>query len=501
MKILFCQHNLTIEKKKKSYRNNIRPTISLPLGILSMVAYLQAKEWPGEIEIYDPRLSASIKELPNGDILFGDSDDVIEKKFKDSNPDIIAISNMFSWQIANAFQMAKTAKKTCPKSIVVIGGPHASSFPEKTLNEDCIDYVVMGEGEERIYELLTVLGKNEEVSIQGILGKIEDEQLLKKNKKAPIGFISDLDELPLPAYDMVDVNRYMELQRKGFSPRPYEEGKRAFTMLTSRGCPHQCVFCSIQATMGYKWRYHSPEYVQKHIDLIVKEYGCDYIHFEDDNFTHDPERFDAIIESLSKRKDKVKWGTPNGVRGDTWTFERVKKTKESGCQFLVVAIESAVQEVIDKVVKKRLDLKKVNYLMKYCHELNLSLHAFYVIGLPGETKDDIMNTLTYALNSYKKYNVLPAVNLAKALPGTELYENVINNQLYRDKLEFKPNEITTEEFDPKWIDENFAWFRRELYKIRIKKSLTSPKEFINSIKIAVDKFREKRVSFINPNFK
>ena len=86
------------------------------------------------------------------------------------------------------------------------------------------------------------------------------------------------------------------------------------------------------------------------------------------------------------------------------------------------------------------------------------------------------------------------------MPGTELYENVLNNQLYRDKLEFKPNEITTEEFDPKWIDENFTRFQRELYKIRIKKSLTSPKEFINSIKIANYKLKEKRVSFINRNF-
>jgi len=214
MKILFCQHNLAIESKKKAVH---RPTISLPLGILSMVSYLKMKKWPGKIEIYDPRLSGTIHKFQNGDIVFGDLDDVIEKNIKDSNPDVVAISNMFSWQIANAFQMAKTVKKVCPNSIVIIGGPHASSFPEETLNEDCIDYVVMGEGEERIYQILMSLEKNEEVSIQGVLGKIEDKQLLRNNKKAPIGFITTLDDLPFPAYDMVDVNRYLELQRKGFS--------------------------------------------------------------------------------------------------------------------------------------------------------------------------------------------------------------------------------------------------------------------------------------------
>ena len=488
MKILFCQHNLAIESKNKAVH---RPTISLPLGILSMVSYLKMKKWPGKIEIYDARLSGTIHKFQNGDIVFGDLDDVIEKNIKDSNPDVVAISNMFSWQIDNAFQMAKTVKKVCPNSIVIIGGPHASSFPEETLNEDCIDYVVMGEGEERIYQILMSLEKNEEVSIQGVLGKIEDKQLLRNNKKAPIGFITTLDELPFPAYDMVDVNRYLELQRKGFSPRPLELGKRAFTLLTSRGCPHQCVFCSIQATMGYKWRHHSAEYVQKHIDLIVRDYGCDFIHFEDDNFTHNPERYDEVIESLLKRKEKIKWDTPNGIRGDTWTLERIRKTKESGCQMLTVAIESAVQKVIDKVVKKKLDLKKVIDLMEYCRDANLRLNAFYVIGLPGEKKDDIMQTLTYALNSYKKFNVLPNVNLAKALPGTELYENVVTNQLFKNNLEFKPNEIVTEDFDPKWIAEKYAWFRKELYKIRVIKSLKSPKVLINSIEIAIDKIRDK----------
>ena len=144
--------------------------------------------------------------------------------------------------------------------------------------------------------------------------------------------------------------------------------------------------------------------------MIVEKYGCDFIHFEDDNFTHDPERYDEIINTLLKRKKKIRWDTPNGIRGDTWTLERVKKTKESGCQYLTVAIESGVQNVIDKVVKKRLDLKQVSKLMHYCHQVDLRLNAFYVIGLPGETKEDILKTLDYALTSYKKYNVTPCIN-------------------------------------------------------------------------------------------
>ena len=494
MKILFCLHNLTIVSENKHVH---RPTISLPLGVLSIAAFIREKSWPGEIEIYDARLSGKITNFANGDMVFGDLDEEIEKRIKESNPDIIGISNMFSWQISNAFQMAKIAKNVCPNATVVIGGPHASSFPEETLGQPGIDYVVMGEGEERWYDFLLAFENKKEVAIQGVLGKIEDKKLLKPNKKVPIDFIKNLDDLPLPAYDMVDVDRYMKLQSHGFSPRPYEWGKRSFSLLTSRGCPHQCVFCSIQATMGYKWRHHSPENVQKHIDLIVEKYGCDFLHFEDDNFTHNPERYDEIINTLIKRKKKIRWDTPNGIRGDTWTLDRVKKTKESGCQYLTVAIESGVQNVIDKVVKKKLDLKEVTKLMEYCYKVDLRLNAFYIIGLPGESKDDILKTLDYAIKSYKKYNVTPCVFLAKALPGTELYENTITNHLYEGKLEFKPNEIITKEFDPQWIAQQYKNFQRKLKIIKIINYLCSPNIYM--IRVVYEKLRILWALYINSN--
>ena len=97
-----------------------------------MAAFLRENSWPGKIEIYDARLSGNITKFSNGDIVFGDLDEVIGQRIIDSAPDIIAISNMFSWQISNAFRMAKIAKKSCPNAIVVIGGPHASSFPEES---------------------------------------------------------------------------------------------------------------------------------------------------------------------------------------------------------------------------------------------------------------------------------------------------------------------------------------------------------------------------------
>ena len=349
----------------------------------------------------------------------------------------------------------------------------------------------MGEGEERMFEFLNCLEQGRKVAISGVLGKEDDLKLLRPNKKNPIGFIKDLDNLPIPAYDLVDVNRYLYLQNSGFSPRPYEFGKRAFSILTSRGCPHQCVFCSIQATMGYKWRHNSPEYVKKHIKYISEKYNCDFIHFEDDNFTYDPQRYDMILDDLLKMDKKIPWNTPNGIRGDSWTYERVIKTKQSGCQYLTVAIESSVQGVLDNIVKKKLNIDEVKKLIKFCQKAKLRLTAFYVIGLPGETKDNIMDTITFALDQWDRYGVLPCINIVKALPGTELYDQVIANKYYNRELKFKPNEIVTKDFDPIWIEEKYTWAMRQIKLIRYKRVLRNPFEVFYLVKVLKEKLIHK----------
>ena len=246
-------------------------------------------------------------------------------------------------------------------------------------------------------------------------------ELLRGNKRAPIMYVDPIDALPFPAYDLVDLGRYHELASKGFSPRFREWGDRPITMLTSRGCPHRCTFCSIQSTMGYEFRYHSPAYVKRHIDFLVQNHGVDFIHFEDDNFTHIPARYDEIIDHLITLDPKVKWDTPNGVRGDTWTLERIRRAKASGCQFLTVAIESSVPDVLDKIVRKRLDLDRAREMIRDCDRAGLRLHAFYIIGFPGETLDDMQRTVDFALDNYRRYGTTPFQQPLILIPGTDVH--------------------------------------------------------------------------------
>ncbi|MEO0972848.1 MAG: radical SAM protein, partial [Pseudomonadota bacterium] len=459
-----------------------RAAVGPPLGILSIAAYVRESPWQGSISIYDARMRAEFFQA-DGRLLFGDNDAQIQRRLQEEAPDVIGISNMFSAQIERAYHFADLAREACPSATIVIGGPHVSVFPLEAIERPSIDYVVMGEGEQRMAQLLQSLQAGEAAAIEGVVAKAEDLTLLRANPRAPITFIHPLDELPLPAYDLVDMPAYFRLGAKGFSPRFREWGKRPISMLTSRGCPHRCVFCSIQTTMGYRFRYHSNEYIRRHITHLREEYGVDFIHFEDDNFVHLPERYDEIIDFMLTLDPKIKWDTPNGIRGDAWTRTRVRRAKQSGCQVLIVAIESAVQRVVDDVVKKRLDLARVDELMQYCHDEKLRLHAFYIIGFPGETREEIEQTIAYALDRYRRYGVQPVLQPLIPIPGTDVYDDIMARQLHEGEVRTEYNQVATDDFDPEWVHGVYRHYLRQRLGIFFLRSLTSLSEFAYTAKL------------------
>lgn len=474
-KLLLCIPNQLIHFEGV----NARPQVNLPLSILSIAAFLRDKGWPGAVEIYDARLSGKrlTQQGPNGPIaIFGDDDATMATRIAAAAPDVVGISNMFSAQFPQALRLAELVKKVRPETVVVIGGPHASTFPEETLAHPAIDYVVVGEGEERMLALMRCLERQEIPAIPGVLGRPEDSRLLRNHPTVKVDFIASIDDLPLPAYDMVDVERYFALQASGFSPRTREWGRRAVTIITSRGCPHHCTFCSIHATMGYRWRAHSPDYIRRHITLLRERYRIDYIHFEDDNLTHDSERYDRLLDVLLELSPRIPWDTPNGVRGDGWTLDRVRRTRQAGCQYLAVAIESAVQHVLDKVVRKRLDLAQVDSLIAFARQEGLRLMAFYVVGLPGERLEDIDTTFRFALSRYFRFGVWPGMNLAVALPGTELHRIAVRDQLRDPSLPYAANQLTTPEFSPADIRKRYRRFQKLKLAIFAWHSLTSWRE-------------------------
>lgn len=480
MKLLLCHPNqkVCLEGMKG------RPMVGPPLGLLLVAGHLRASGLPCETEIYDARLSARFSRNERGETIFGDTDAESVEYIQRAKPDVVGISNMFTVQIERAYALADLVKAALPEAIIVIGGPHVTVFPQEALARPSIDYVVLGEGEVRMTELMRALIDGRMPDVEGVVGKTQVVSL-PKNKKPAIRYIPELDELPLPAYDMVDLPAYFDLARRGFSPRYREWGQRAMTMLTSRGCPHTCTFCSIHATMGYRYRFHSLEYMKRHIDLLVSRYGVDFIHFEDDNLTHMPERYDEIIQYMSTLRPRIGWDTPNGVRGDTWTRERIRKAKESGCEFLTVAIESAVPRVLNGVVHKRLDLARVEEMIRWCHEFDLRLHAFYIIGFPGETLDEMRTTIDFALDRYRRYGVTPFLQTLIPLPGTPIHRIILKFGFFKGTVETKHNQVTTEDFTPEQVRQlyrAYLWKRIGIFALR---SLTSRHDFFYNVRLVL----------------
>lgn len=472
MKILLCHPN-----QKVTFQGlKARPMVGPPLGLLMIAGHLRSSGLPCEIKVYDARLSAISSVNEQGETIFGDTDSESVKRVIAEKPDVVGISNMFTAQIERAYTLADLVKAALPETIVVIGGPHVTVFPQEALARPSIDYVVLGEGEERFTNLIGSLIAGDIPAGEGIIGKSQASDLLQI-KKAPIHFIADLDRMPLPAYDLVDLEAYFDLARRGFSPRYREWGKRPLTMITSRGCPHVCTFCSIHTTMGYKYRFHSIDFIREHINHLVSKYGVDFIHFEDDNFTHLPERYDEIIKVVSAIRPRIGWDTPNGVRGDSWTRERIRRAKESGCQFLTVAIESAVPRIVNEIVKKKLDLDRVEEMIRWCHEFNLRLHAFYIIGFPGETLDEMRTTIAFALDRYRRFGVTPFLQVLIPIPGTPIYKKILKMGFFKGTLQTRHNQVTTEDFNPEQVRqlyERYCWQRMRIFAWR---TLTARRDF------------------------
>jgi len=480
MKILLCHPNqkVTFEGMKA------RPMVGPPLGLLMIAGHLRSSGLPCDIEIYDARLSATSSVNEQGDTIFGDTDSDSVKRVIAEKPDVVGISNMFTAQIDRAYALADLVKAALPETIVVIGGPHVTVFPLEALARPSIDYVVLGEGEERFTSVIACLLGGDDAAGEGIIGRSEATDLPKDTganplpqvisiastgadvnfKKWPIRFIADLDRLPLPAYDLVDLEAYFDLGRRGFSPRYREWGKRPITMITSRGCPHTCSFCSIHTTMGYKYRFNSIDFIHRHINHLVSKYG-------------------EIIKVVSTIRPRIGWDTPNGVRGDSWTRERIRTAKESGCEFLTVAIESAVPRVLNEIVQKKLDLDRVEEMIRWCHEFSLRLHAFYIIGFPGETLDEMRVTIAFALDRYRRYGVTPFLQSLIPIPGTPIYKRIVKMGFFKGKLQTKHNQVTTADFNPDQVRQLYRRYHWQRMGIFVWRTLTARRDFFYNTRL------------------
>jgi len=335
-------------------------------------------------------------------------DDAVEKfglnKFlnKVKNAFIIGITSTTPTFNA-ALKYAQKIKSRFPEVFVVLGGVHVTFMPYDALKHEFVDAVCIGEGEYTLKEIAERIERGE--TLEGIKGLIYKEggKIIDNGKREPI---QDLDSLPFPAYDLMPLDKYTVLGRK----------LEHFPIISSRGCPFGCRYCSSSLFMGRKFRARSAKNVVDEVEWLVNEFKAQYVAFSDDTFTLNRKRVEEICREIINRGIEVEWSCSSRV--DTINRSLLEKMKRAGCSAIYYGVESASPAIL-RYYRKKINLDKVKRAVKLTKDLGIITICSFIIGSPYETKEDMKATLKFALKldpDYAQFSILTPY------PGTEIYE-------------------------------------------------------------------------------
>ncbi len=405
-----------------------KPTVYQPWGIAYVAAVLEQQH---KVRIIDAPTEGwrNLEQIDETKYRVGLTHKEIADRIKQWLPDIVGINIPFSGWSKGAFKVADTVKSIDKDIITVLDGLHPSARPVECLSNPNVDFIVRGEGEQTISELVDTLEQGNTEDLE----KIKGIGFIKNGKNVitpPRPEIQDLDSLPFPARHLLPMDTYFAAVKE--NPIRGVIRKRWAIMTTSRGCPHECIFCSNHIVMGRKWRGRNPEKVVEEIEHLVDTYRIKQIDFYDDNMTLKKKRVIDICDLIKERGLDIEWYVPTGVRADTLDEELLTKMSASGCKGLRIAPESGVQRVVNQIIKKNLNLKDVEQAVVLTNKLGIKLGVFFILGLIGETKEDIQETIKYAYKLRKLGAKNFHFSIATPLYGTELYEQAKRGGFLRD---------------------------------------------------------------------
>jgi anaerobic magnesium-protoporphyrin IX monomethyl ester cyclase len=323
----------------------------------------------------------------------------LKVKIASFEPDVVGITSMTP-MIQSTLLSARVAKEACPDVVVTLGGPHATFMDRQILEQEAaVDIVVRGEGEQTLLEMAQNVAESKSLhKIDGITLRDDDQIIQTPNRS----FIQNLDELPYPAYDCFQLNRYRLF------------GKLFLPIITSRGCPFQCSFCTTSRILGKEYRARSPKNIVDELEFLKNTYGADAFTFYDDTLTLDKNRIFKICEGIKARKIDLPWDCQTRV--DQVSREVLAEMRETKCQQVFFGVESGCQEILD-AVKKRTTVEQNAKAIKLAKEAGLFVAISIMIGYPGETKDMLRQTLDFVRKT-EPDDVYLCV--ATPYPGTEL---------------------------------------------------------------------------------
>jgi len=377
----------------------------------------------------------------------------------------------------------KIREKT--KAISIIGGPHVTAAPLEVLKLG-FDIAVIGEGEATALELIKELEKeNPDFSlVKGIAWKKEDGELIINPPRELI----DISEICLPAYDKIYMKKYLAVSDEVLRGVPV----RAAIVMASRGCPYTCTFCACNKVFGHRVRYRSLENIRKEVKILKEKYKAEAIWFADDTLTISLDHVKKICQLM--REEKMFWGAQSRV--DLTDESTIKLMKESGCLQLDFGVESGSQRILDQIINKKIDLEQVEKAFALCHKYGIRTHAAFMLGLPTETKEEMIQTFEFAQKIRPNWY---AFGIFTPLPGTYLYDNYyqpgeITLDDYKDVTFHKPKEKFNKS-QVRELDQLFAEWRVKLFEGIKWRNLSHPVFFLKLLIILPNKIERANYLF------
>lgn len=331
---------------------------------------------------------------------------------------IIGLTNLFSIAFPIVIELAKVIRKNHPGSVIVVGGAHPSGAPQDTLKHPEFDYIILSEGEDTFITLCEAIrtGDLEKITTMDGIAYRDDRGEIKVKPK--VNFIQDLDSMPFPARHLIPHSRYSELH-EGHGPTQ----AIYTTMLTSRGCPFKCTFCTPEL-WNFKYRVRSAQSVVDEMEHCYKHYGVTEFHIEDENLTVNKARLLEICNEIIRRNLKITWQTPNGIRASVTDWEMLRAMKDSGCYHITVAPESGSPRVLKDIIKKTQNLESVTTVVERASKLGIKVAAYMMLGLPGEKVEDVELSIEYMRTLAKVGLDEVAFGVFVPLPGSHLYREL-----------------------------------------------------------------------------
>ncbi len=415
------------------------PTVLVPLGLAYIAAVLESEG--NDVQIIDMNAEKV-------------SDQRLQRRVSDA--DLVGITGMIT-EYHQVLKLTNLIKEADTKVTVVLGGPLATTLPRELLQTSQADFVVIGEGERTIVNLLSTMKHGDSLAnVEGIAYREDSHIIVTK----PVEPIADLDTIPFPARHLLDMGRYVQNQFHNFGSHLEGFGKiRSTSMITSRGCPYSCTFC-FKDMWGYKWRGRSPESIVEEMEFLQARYGMNGFFFHDDTFVLDRKRVLDLCNLIKERKLNLVWGC-NG-RVNLMTKELLQAMYGAGCREIAYGIESGNQQMLDSL-KKNITLEQTRDTIRWTKDAGIRANGYFMIGLPGETKNAIRQTISFAeeldLDFY-------GFSLVTPLPGTELYYAALEKGLIQTDVtslkdwDFNVNANLTEDCS----NEDLIAFQNEIFR-------------------------------------